>query len=208
MPLRALSAIKTIWKPPDCKTASCRRREMRLSHEMNVKLMQTTRQSRRLPRLSLRLPLKLAIFCCRCSTSPPSPLLPLVVWAVTLRNKLNMGVNLDSLCFVYFFFSLPYNEVVSVFNRHGPRQRRTTKTDSQHWNNKRYRNIQCSIYRQWRTMAFGKGQTLPEEGQRLLNNTQRTQRSPPLSPFATLVDVKENRATRTHAKFHLLAGGS
>lgn len=105
--------------------------------------------------------------------SLPPPPLP-VVWAVTLRNKLNMGVNfVDSLCFVY-------------------------------------RNIQGSgIYRQWRTMAFGKGQTWPEEGQRLLNNTQRTQRSPSLTfPFATLVDVKENRATRTHAKFHLLAAGS
>lgn len=39
------------------------------------------------------------------------------------------------------------------------------------------------VYRQWRTMAFGKGQTWPEGSQRLLNNTKPTQRSPPLSPF-------------------------
>lgn len=109
-----------------------------------------------------------------------------------------MGVNfVDSLCFVYFFFSLPYNEVVSVFNRHGPRQRRTTKTDSQHWNNKRYRNIQCSIYRQWRTMAFGKGQTWPEEGQRLLNNSQRTQR-PPSPHFPPLQHWSTSKRTEPH----------
>lgn len=96
----------------------------------------------------------------------------------------------------FIFFSLPYNEVVSVFNRHGPRQRRTTKTDSQHWNNKRYRNIQCSIYRQWRTMAFGKGQTWPEEGQRLLNNTQRTQRSP--SPTFPLCNTGRRQREPSH----------
>lgn len=70
-----------------------------------------------------------------------------------------MGVNFVDF-FFFLFFSLLYNEVVSVFNRHGPRQRRTTKTDSQHCG----KNKKAAKYTmRYKTMAFGKGQTWPKK---------------------------------------------